>query len=290
MNRWYASTESHSFRDLSTPVQDAGEGQVVFCLHGFPTSSWDFEPLWPALTKRSRAIAFDLIGLGRASKPARPLPVSLQADVAEHVLVSRGVTEAHLLAHDLGNTVGQELLARQAEGSAKVKWRSTVFLNGGLFPESHQPRLIQKLLISPLGPLVAKLSTERTFRRNMARVFGPNTPPSESFLSQSWQLLVADGGKAALPRLIRYMAERKTHRERWVRPLTDEIVPMRLIDGSLDPVSGRHLAERYETLVPHADVVHLPDLGHYPHVERPEAVQAPLLDFLEAQGAFSADS
>jgi pimeloyl-ACP methyl ester carboxylesterase len=42
---WYAGTERHGFRDLSTPVRDEGRGPVVLCLHGFPTSSWDFEPV-----------------------------------------------------------------------------------------------------------------------------------------------------------------------------------------------------------------------------------------------------
>ncbi|TNE88404.1 MAG: alpha/beta hydrolase [Deltaproteobacteria bacterium] len=268
---------------LTTVVRDEGEGASLVCLHGFPTSSWDFEPMWPGLTAHHRTVAFDLIGLGHASKPRAPMPVALQADLTESVCVARGITEAHLLAHDLGDTVAQELLARQAEGSAKVRWRRVVLLNGGLFPETHHPRLIQRLLISRLGGLVATLSTERTFRRNLTQVFGPHTPPSEDFLRESWVLLERDGGRHALPRLIRYMAERKTHRERWVRPLVDRLVPLRLINGSLDPVSGRHAADRYAELVPDADVVHLPRLGHYPHVEDPPAVLAPVLAWLGAE-------
>lgn len=274
---WYAGTERHGALGVSTPVRDEGQGTPVLCLHGFPTSSWDFEPVWADLTDAHRAIAFDLVGLGMASKPDRPLSVGLQADLAEDLLLARGIDEAHLFAHDLGDTVAQELLARQAEGAGRVQWRSAVLLNGGLFPETHRPRLIQRLLISPLGRWVAQLSTERTFRKNMIRIFGPDTPPSEAFLRDGWALLVADGGRAALPRLIRYMAERKTQRERWVQPLLDRIVPVRVINGSLDPVSGRHAADRYAELVPAADVVHLPRLGHYPHVEDPAAVNGPAL-------------
>lgn len=282
MQHWYAHTTLHPFRPpdvrgagyeaLSTPVRDDGQGPCTICLHGFPTSSWDFEPLWPHLVEGRRAIAFDLFGLGRASKPAAPLPIALQADLAEDIACAHGVREADLLAHDLGVTVAQELLARQAEGALRFRIRSIVFLNGGLFPEVHRPRLIQRLLKSPLGPLVAKLSNEQTFRRNLVRIFGPRTPPSEAFLKGSWQLLVHDQGKQALPRLIRYMDERRIHRPRWVTPLVDRLVPVRLINGNLDPVSGRHAAERYAELVPEADVVHLHDLGHYPHVERPAAV------------------
>ncbi|MGH1345317.1 MAG: alpha/beta fold hydrolase [Nannocystales bacterium] len=272
MDDWYAHTNRLQHGSDSTVVRDEGDGPAVLCLHGFPTSSWDFEPLWADLTAHRRAIAFDLFGLGRASKPDRPLPVSQQADLAEAVLESCGVKQAHLFCHDLGDSVGQELLARQADGSSHIKWTSAVFLNGGLFPETHRPRPIQRLLISPLGRWVARLSSERTFRRSMERIFGPDTPPSDAFLRGSWALLVADGGRTALPHLIRYMEERKTHRERWVRPLLDNLVPTRVINGNADPVSGRHAAQRYADLVPDADVVHIPNIGHYPHVEDPAAV------------------
>jgi pimeloyl-ACP methyl ester carboxylesterase len=47
---------------------------------------------------------------------------------------------------------------------------------------------------------------------------------------------------------------------------------IRLINGALDPVSGRHMAERFAELVPNADIVLLEEAGHYPHVEVPERV------------------
>jgi pimeloyl-ACP methyl ester carboxylesterase len=139
--------------------------------------------------------------------------------------------------------------------------------------------LIQRLLASRLGPLVARLSSERTFRRNMIRICSDRHPPSESFLAGSWQLLVEDDGRRVLPRLIRYMDERARRRTRWVTPLQRGVVPMRLINGAIDPVSGRHAAERYRTLVEDADVVLFDDLGHYPHVEDPARVLAAFFEF-----------
>ncbi len=285
LEAWYEGCETVTHAGLSICARDEGEGPALLCVHGFPTSSWDFAPIWAPLVARFRVIASDLIGLGRSAKPRRALPIALQADALESVLAARGVSEAHLLAHDLGDTVVQELLARQAAGASPVRWRSVVFLNGGLFPETHRRRPIQALLASPLGPLIARLSSERTFRKNMRRVFGPRTPPSEAFLLGSYSLLQEDGGRAMLPRLIRYMDERVQHRERWVRPLIDRIVPARFINGALDPVSGRHAAARYRELVPEPDVVLLEHVGHYPHVEDPEAVLAAFFAFHDALGA-----
>lgn len=80
------------------------------------------------------------------------------------------------------------------------------------------------------------------------------------------------------------MAERRTHRERWVGALLTTKVPMRLVDGALDPVSGAHLAARYRDLVPDPDVVLLPRVGHYPQVEDPAGVLAAYLAFSQARG------
>ncbi len=279
LKEWYEQGVFTEVDGLRVFFRREGKGQALICVHGFPSSSWDFEAIWPDLTSRFDTIASDLIGLGRSAKPKRALSVKLQADIIEKLVVEQGLIEAHLLAHDLGDSVAQELLARQTGGSSQVRWLSCVFLNGGIFPETHRPLLIQKLLISSVGPAVAKLTTLKTFRKNMHRVFSKAHPPSEDFVKGTWQVLVEDDGRSMIPRLIRYMRERSEYRERWVTPLSDNSVPIRLINGVEDPVSGEHAAKRFEELVPTADVVRIPESGHYPHVETPKEVVMAFLGF-----------
>jgi pimeloyl-ACP methyl ester carboxylesterase len=78
------------------------------------------------------------------------------------------------------------------------------------------------------------------------------------------------------------MEQRRQHRPRWVGALVNATVPRKLLCGALDPVSGRHLAERYRELVPDADVTLFDDLGHYPHLEAPEAILAAYFEFRDA--------
>ncbi|MGL1585796.1 hypothetical protein ACSTHB_23480, partial [Vibrio parahaemolyticus] len=88
----------------------------------------------------------------------------------------------HLLAHDYGDTVAQELIARHEERAARgddsLQLVSVVLLNGGLFPETHRATRVQKLLQTPLGPLISRLMGERSFGERFAAVFGPDTQPS----------------------------------------------------------------------------------------------------------------
>ena len=276
---WYHVGQTETINDQKVFYQRAGKGQVVVCIHGFPSSSWDFEAIWEPLTSKFDTIAMDLIGLGKSSKPNQPLTVALQANMIERLLAAKEITAAHLLAHDLGDTVAQELLARQQEGSNTITWHSCVLMNGGIFPETHRPLLIQKLLISPLGSILAPFMSENTFRKNMTRVFSEAHPPSKDFITETWKLIQADGGKKMIPRLIRYMRERVQSRERWVRPLEQKVVPLRLINGVEDPISGAHAADRFEEVVPDADVVRLPTSGHYPHLETPHEVAEAFLEF-----------
>src|SRR5205085_1764047 len=100
----------------------------------------------------------------------------------EAFLAGQGVRACHVLAHDYGVTVAQELLARQR--SAPM-FASVCFLNGGLFPETHRPLVTQRLLASRFGPLVARLSTYRSFAAAMRRIWGA-PPPTERDLRAMW--------------------------------------------------------------------------------------------------------
>ena len=263
---------------------DSGEldKPTLFLIHGFPTSSWDWVPIWTALNESYRLVALDMLGFGFSAKPD-PHTYSMmeQADLCEALVADRKLGEFHVFAHDYGDTVAQELLARHNEGKGAGRWLSVCFLNGGLFPETHEARLIQKLLLSPLGPLINKLSSKRTFDKSFSAVFGPNTKPSPDELDSFWKLINYNDGKHGFHNLITYMTDRKVHRERWVDALRNSVVPIGLINGSADVVSGRHMVARYREVVsPNHFTVELPTIGHYPHVEAPAATVDAYLRFL----------
>ena len=238
----------------------------LLLIHGYPTASYDWIRVWPRLAARHSLYALDLLGFGLSAKPRHcDYPIGLQADLCMSLLDAFGVEAAHVLAHDYGDTVAQELLAREREGRLRIA--SMAFLNGGLFPETHRARPIQKLLANPLlGPLLARAMSYAKFEQTMRSISG-REPPTREELQDLWQLVEHDGGRQALARLINYMEQRRRNRPRWVGALVESQVPRMLICGAADPVSGRHLADRYRELVPDPDVVVLEDVGHYPQLE-----------------------
>ncbi|WP_327439695.1 alpha/beta hydrolase [Pseudomonas donghuensis] len=278
---WRTQGLNFSFRGLAIRYWSAGQGEPLLLIHGFPTASWDWHYLWVPLTQRFRVIACDMLGFGDSAKPlSHDYSLLEQADLQQALLAHLQVEQpVHLLGHDYGGSVAQELLARHHEGRAQIA--SCVFLNGGLFPERHRPLLIQKLLLSRLGWLVGRSFGRDDLVRNVTQIYGPCTHPSESALDDYWSLVASNRGTRILHKLITYLPERVAHRERWVGALQAEGVPLRLINGAVDPISGAHMVERYQELVPNADTVMLQGIGHYPHTEAPVQVLRHYLAFRE---------
>jgi pimeloyl-ACP methyl ester carboxylesterase len=283
------STTHRGHRIFTRSEIGSGRDALVL-IHGFPTASWDWEALWPELAKRFDVYTLDMIGFGFSAKPTDyAYSILDQADIFEAFLRDRGVAAYHVLAHDYGDTVAQELLARQGEPGERPELRSVAFLNGGLFPETHRPVLIQRLLLSPLGPFIARQTSRARMAQNMRGIFGPATQPDEQLLDAFWSLLTRENGVAVMPKLIRYMVERRQQRARWVGALERARIPLKLIDGAADPISGRHMAARYEELVPRADVTLLDGIGHYPQVEAPSEVLTHYLAFRDRVASASDD-
>lgn len=277
LRAWRDAGEFINVGDRRIYCRRAGAGPRLLLIHGFPTSSFDWAPMWPMLASRFEVLAFDLLGLGFSAKPrGHRYRVHEQTDLAEAVARHYGWRAAFVLAHDYGDTVAQELLARSDRDPAHAALRilRLCLLNGGLFPETHRARIIQRLLASPLGPGLVGLMRRRGFGRSLNALFSPTRPLDGNAIEEYWALLRHENGIHAVPSLLGYMAERRRDRARWVGALQTTETPLRLICGALDPVSGLHMAERYRELVPHADVVVLDDVGHFPQLEDPERVFA----------------
>jgi len=282
LQQWKASGNYFQWREHSIFYRDQGKGDVLLCIHGFPTASFDWQRMWPALAKHFRVISLDLLGFGFSDKPRRHnYSVLEQADIIDALLESLNVIQAHLLAHDLGDSIAQELLARQETSATLNSFdvRSICFLNGGLFPEAHRPRLIQTLLRGPLGPLMVYGLNEKKFAQSFSAVFGTDTQPSSEDIADFWHLISLNRGEKLAHRLLQYIPERRKYRDRWLKAMQATHIPMRLINGLADPVSGRHLLKRYRELIPNPDAIELEGIGHYPQVEAPGAVLSAFLDF-----------
>jgi pimeloyl-ACP methyl ester carboxylesterase len=287
---WKADGQYFDYLGFNVFYRTDGSGPPLLLIHGYPFNSWDWASIWPALTSRFTVIAPDMLGMGFSDKPfAYRYSVHDHADMHEALLAHLGVRSCHVVAHDIGDSVAQELLTRhesKSEGAFRIE--SLTWLNGGMFNEVYTPRAAQILLSQTgFGALASRFHKVVLSRRVMDRVidelFGARTKPSPKLRQQFHEILEYNDGKRVTHKVGRFINDRPVHRNRWVRTMRQTTVPMRFIDGPADPNSGRHMAKRYEQVIPDADVVLLDDhIGHWPQIEAPEAVLSHLFDHIDA--------
>jgi pimeloyl-ACP methyl ester carboxylesterase len=139
-----------------------GSGPVLLLLHGFPTASWDWHKIWPSLKEDFELVAPDFMGFGFSDKPLRyQYGILDQADLVEQLLDHLQLREVHILAHDYGDTVAQELLARFLEKKASaMKIDINLFSKrrslSGVSPAKAYP----KTTYQPFGPFADSFSQQ----------------------------------------------------------------------------------------------------------------------------------
>uniref|UniRef100_A0A2K6SWT0 AB hydrolase-1 domain-containing protein n=1 Tax=Saimiri boliviensis boliviensis TaxID=39432 RepID=A0A2K6SWT0_SAIBB len=231
----------HSWKS-SDSMGVVGSLEIVVLLHGFPTSSYDWYKIWEGLTLRFHCmIALDFLGFDFSDK-SRPHHYSIfeQASIVEALSRHLGLQnrKINLLSHDYGDIVAQELLYRYKQNrSGQLTIKRLCLSNGSIFPETHQPLLLQKLLRDGgvLSPILTRLMS-------LTPVFRP---------------------------LLQYINQRKKFRRHWVGALASVTIPIHFIYGPLDPVNPHpEFLELYRKTLTWSTLPILDDhISHCPQLE-----------------------
>lgn len=268
---WQQRGESECFRDRSIHVfRQQAEGPLLLLLHGFPSSSYDWRLLLDEIGRRN-VLAFDFLGFGLSDKP-RDHDYSLfwQADLTEELVRCHGGERPVLvLAHDMGTSVANELMARDLEGKLAMEIAGIVLFNGSMVLAASSPTPAQRALRSRFGPLVARLSSELFFRQQFGSVFSTAHPLSAAEAADQWSLVCHNGGRTLGHRLVSYMDQRERFAERWHGAIRDWPGALSLTWGMRDPVATPKVLAALRELRPGVAVSELPELAHYPQLEDP---------------------
>jgi pimeloyl-ACP methyl ester carboxylesterase len=252
---WRANGSYLQWRGHRVHYKVAGTGPVLLLVHGYPVGSYDWHAVWDMLTAHYTVIAPDMLGFGFSDKPPElAYGLSLHADVYEHLLATLGVTTLHVMAHDLGVTIVQELLARRERDHALPQIASIVLLNGAVCPDAYRPRFIQRLLVSRLGRFIGPRVPKRAFERTLRDLFGQRAPPTQALINDFWALLEFAEGRRVTHATGAMWLERMVLGERLLGALLRSPTPLRLVNGGADPNSGQHMIDAFLRVKPDADM------------------------------------
>ena len=285
VENWKSGGKYFKFKDNNIFYNQAGEGEHLLIIHGYPYNTFEWKVTIEELSKKFKVTFFDLLGMGFSDKPENhKYSFEEYCDIVNVLLLNLKIQETHIFSHDLGVSVAQELIARNAESKNNFKIKSSAFMNGSLFIDVYKPRLIQKLLSkSPtvIGKTLSKIMTKTMVNKSVKSVFGPFTQPSDHFLNQQWEILNYKNGKDISYLIGRLVFDKYNYLNRWVNAMQNTTIPMCYICGQYDPNSGIHMAKRYEELIPNPKVYLMSEnIGHWPQLEDQEKVLEIYLTFI----------
>jgi len=253
------------------------EAPLLLYLHGFPSSSYDWRELLALRPRGEASICFDFLGFGLSEKPRdHTYTLAWQADAAEELVRRAGSPPVFLVGHDMGTSVATELMARELRGELGFALRGALLFNGSMLLHLAKPTVGQRLLRGPLGPLFARLTSERTFTAQFGRIFSPAHPLGAEEAADQWALIAAGGGQRIAHKTIHYMDERERFTERWHGALREWPGTLTLTWGLLDPVARVEVLRGIQALRPGVPTIELPELAHYPQIEDAAQIGAAL--------------
>jgi pimeloyl-ACP methyl ester carboxylesterase len=281
------SLGSYSVFTIDAPSIGAEAHEPLLILHGFPTSSFDYAAVLDPLRVGRRVLLLDGLGYGLSAKPDIRYTLALQADLAVAFIDALDLTRLALLTHDMGDTVGGELLARRAEGSWGVEVTRRVLTNGSIYIEqAHLTDGQQFLLSLPDQKLPDDTPlTADALARSLRETYSAATPrptDAEAFdpLTPTVAQIMREGGHLILPRLIRYIEERRQNQRRFTGAIESDPSPLHIVWGMDDPIAVASMVDTLLAARPGAGVARLKGVGHYPMVEAPERFAAAVLEGL----------
>ena len=174
----------------------------------------------------------------------------------------------------MGDTLGGELLARQLEGGWDVEITDRWLTNGSIYieldPAQRRPALPPRAPRPSVCPTTPR-STRRTVTAGVDRHLQPGQPRSTPTSSAAqWEMIAHLDGHLLLPRLIRYVEERRRHEQRFTGAIERHPSPLAVVWGRDDPIAVPAMTDRLRSARPDAGLVVLDGVGHYPMVEAPD--------------------
>jgi pimeloyl-ACP methyl ester carboxylesterase len=258
---------------------DEGEGETLLFVHGTPTWSFEWRHIIRALSAHYRCVAPDHLGFGFSDRP-RGFAYTPEAHVENLSAFARelDLRDVTLVVHDFGGPIGLPLCfeepARIRRLAAINSWmwsfegdrdmeKAARVTGGALGRFLYRHANFSLRVITPFA-----YGNRRKLTKDIHRQYLDRFPDAWSRGAVLWPLARALMGSSAF------------YRSLWDRRHRLQVLPALLLWGMKDRAFPPRILERWKQALPGARVAEVPEAGHWPHEEDPEAVLRALREFL----------
>jgi len=244
-----------------------GDGALVVLLHGVGGNRRNWQPTIPALAQHYAVAAWDARGYGDSEDVPGPRVMADFRDDLARLLDHFGAERAHLVGLSMGGRIALSFHAAHPERVISLALCDTHMGFAHFTPEQGEKFIAQRR-----DPLLAGKTPAEIAPALARKLIGdPDDTPVLEALIDSLSRLTPESYIKTL--------EATVHDDR--ATLLDGIaVPTLILTGALDRLTPPKLAARMHDVIPGSELAIIEGAGHLSNIERPEAFNRLLLDFL----------
>lgn len=268
---------------MDVAPRGAPNGHTVMLLHGNNFGGFYFDVIIDGLTDAGfRVIVPDQIGYGKSSKPIAPYNFNSQAYNTSLILKHEGIEKVMVVGHSMGGMLATRFTTQYPDMVERMVAYNPIGLLDGRF---NRP-------MTPVHEIYERtLQTDyQSTRRSLSRYVGHDPSAWNDLFETYTRIRYSWTLSADWPRLamVQSLISQMLYGDPVVYDWPHIHVPTLAFGGAEDLLFGpaEVFQERMKVLadtVPNGNgrLLLIPGLGHVPHLEAPEKIVPPLVDFLK---------
>jgi pimeloyl-ACP methyl ester carboxylesterase len=279
------------------------QAPLLLMVHGFPTSSIDWQDVVGELSANYRVCVLDLPGFGFSDKPTdESYTLHRDSELLGYYLVDiLGAQEGAVVAHDRGDSVALSFTRRCHTGKTPFAVSNLVLSNGNIFLPLSNLTEFQRLVLDPASaPATVAAITPEILAAGLGQTtFTPRRTMDDPTIAALADTFAVNDGLAVIHDTIQYLVERSEHEQEWLEALAAMPVKTTVVWGLYDEVSplrvAAHVWNNYLATKPGGNEFWLlPRANHYLQNDQPrefvQVLEATLSNSSpEAPGALTTD-
>ncbi len=254
----------------------AGEGATILLLHGWPTSSYLWRNIMPALAKKNRVIAMDLPGFGQSEKAlADSYSFRFYDRILDGFLAALKIEKVTLGLHDLGGPLGLFWAMQRLEKVDRL-----IFMNTLVYPDFSW--MVKLFGLSTAVPILKNImSSPKGIERALNFGVHQKEPLSKAIIQVYQAPFATAAAREVLLKTVQNLSPKGFHEIS--QQLSSFKGPVQILYGEKDRIlpKVKDTMERVKKDLPQAQVRIFPNCGHFLQEEMPEAIAETLVDFMK---------